>query len=314
MASKAGLSGLALAYLSIGGILAYSGVENTTVAQSLQAILSGKAPPKGPQDSTLSSTELADISSAGAGPGVAGGLGGSATGAAVAQDALRYKGDIYAWGKADPPDGGSDCSGLVNWVLGHDFNLTLPGGVTNFDGSSHGPVVGQYVIWSGARHVPASQIQPGDLICYPPDVHMGIAISATQMISAQGPQGTPSTQVSNINGWLPYVVVRPNAYESGLQISKTAGSKASGQSGGQGPSSPPPPPSSGGNPPVGNGAGWFVFQPFGGSSTIKNSFIAFEPSQADADSVGQSTGSATVMGPVSKAAAQKELNFLLGKK
>lgn len=233
MASKAGLSGLALAYLSVGGILAYSGVENASTAQTLKAILSGSALPQGPQNSLLTATETADINSSWSAG--AGGLGGSATGAAVAQDAQSYVGKVpYVWGGASPTDGW-DCSGMDNYILGHDFGLTLPGNITGFDGSWHGPVVASYILWSGGTHVPESDIQPGDLICYPPNVHMGIAISSTQFVSAQ--DAAAGTGVSNIRGWIPFVVVRPNAYQSGASLSGTAKAKAAGQSGGETPPS-----------------------------------------------------------------------------
>jgi hypothetical protein len=213
MASKAGLSGLALAYLSVGAILMYEGIENTSTATTLRSLLSGKLPPPGPQTS--------ETGASGLGGGAV--LGMSPTGNAVAQNALSYVGAPYDWGGASP--GGWDCSGFVNYVLGHNFGITLPGGITGFDGSSHGPVVSQYVLWTGGTRISTSAIQAGDLICYPPDVHMGIAINATQLVSAEDPQN--GTQVSSIGGWLPYVVVRPNAYQTGSQLSKAAEAKAS---------------------------------------------------------------------------------------
>jgi cell wall-associated NlpC family hydrolase len=216
MTSKTGLSGLALAYLSVGAILMYEGIENTSTATTLKSLLSGNLPAPGPQTSGTGASGL--------GGGAV--LGMSATGLAVAQNALTYVGAPYVWGGGNPD--GWDCSGFVNYVLGHNFGLTLPGGVTDFDGSYHGPVVSQYVLWTAATRVSSSAIQAGDLICYPPDVHMGIAINGTQLVSAEDPSS--GTQVSDIGGWLPYVVVRPNAYQTGSGLSGTAKAKAEGNS------------------------------------------------------------------------------------
>lgn len=117
-----------------------------------------------------------------------------------AADILRYAGKVpYVWGGGNPS--GWDCSGCVNWVLGHDLGLTLPGGLKNFDGSFHGPVVLDYVAWGGAVTVPSPQA--GDL-CIWPEVggaggHIGIAISTTRMCSALDPAlGTAVTPIAGV--------------------------------------------------------------------------------------------------------------------
>ncbi len=61
---------------------------------------------------------------------------------------------------------------------------------------AHGPVVSEYLSWSGAADVTTPQA--GDLVIFGPDVHIGIAISGNQMISALN--GTLGTNVSGIKG------------------------------------------------------------------------------------------------------------------
>jgi cell wall-associated NlpC family hydrolase len=124
--------------------------------------------------------------------------GASITGAAVANDVLQYVGKVrYTWGGANPARGW-DCSGLCNWVIGHDLSLDIPGlpRGTRFDGSTHGPDVASWLAWPGAAHV-AGPAQPGDLVAWGPNAHMGIAISATDMVSALNPaQGTQRTPIA----------------------------------------------------------------------------------------------------------------------
>lgn len=107
----------------------------------------------------------------------------------------------YAWGKGNPR--GWDCSGFVNYVLGHDLGYTLPGGVKNFSGSWHGPVVAQYATWKGAGTVKGPP-EAGDLCVWVgigASGHIGIALGADRMISALDPQ--QATTVSPIQGYGP---------------------------------------------------------------------------------------------------------------
>lgn len=114
------------------------------------------------------------------------------TGDEIAATAQSHIGHPYVWG-------GWDCSGMVSHVLSAQLGLAIPGyGPGQFQGPPpHGPVVSDYIAWRGARTIPGPP-EPGDLVCFGPDVHIGIAISATRMVSALNPKlGTQDTPISS---------------------------------------------------------------------------------------------------------------------
>jgi cell wall-associated NlpC family hydrolase len=119
----------------------------------------------------------------------------------IASDAMQYQGSAYVYGGGSPTNGW-DCSGFVNYVLGHDFGMKLPGAATaGFTGKTHGPAVLSYSAWSGAVTIPKAEVQAGDLCLWlgaGPNGHMGIATSNTKMISALNP--ALGTIVSPISG------------------------------------------------------------------------------------------------------------------
>lgn len=107
----------------------------------------------------------------------------------------------YRWGGGNPS--GWDCSGFVNYVLGHDLGYVLPGGVRNFTGKWHGPIVAQYLTWKEAGNIPGPP-EAGDLCIWAGVAaggHIGIALGADRMISALDPQY--GTAVTPIKGWGP---------------------------------------------------------------------------------------------------------------
>ena len=75
---------------------------------------------------------------------------GSASGREVADFALQYLGKPYKWGGVDPSTG-FDCSGFAYYVYKH-FGYTL------------NRVAAEQAL--NGRHVEASDLQPGDLICF----------------------------------------------------------------------------------------------------------------------------------------------------
>lgn len=114
------------------------------------------------------------------------------TGDEIAAAAERHIGHPYVWG-------GWDCSAMVSHVLSVDLGLATPDyGPGQYTGPPpHGPVVSDYIKWRGARTI-AGPPAPGDLVCFGPDVHIGIAVSATRMVSALNPQlGTQETPITS---------------------------------------------------------------------------------------------------------------------
>ena len=215
---------LPILMILIGGWFMWFGVhywrDKSTIWPSdpIKDVLQGKNPPA-PDRAPAVALEIGAAAQAGAESTAGGGLGtgGLASGSMIAKDAEQYIGRKYVWGGGSPVTGW-DCSGFVNYVLCHDLKLNIPGfkGGT-FDGSQHGPNVAAWLAWSGVTHhafgflnvIPNNQLpggtagapnaQPGDLVCWGPNEHMGIAVSASKMVSAENP--TDGTKESDIVGF-----------------------------------------------------------------------------------------------------------------
>lgn len=177
------------AYLAWFGIHYWSS-DTKWPTDPVKSVLQGKGvpPPGGHVTAAQTAAYVESASASGGGSGgQAGGTGGT-TGSAIADAALKYKGQGYVWGGPADTPGDWDCSSFVNYVLGHDLGMTLPGGGKYGDAGypphSHGPTTLQYLMWGTPLN--QSQVQAGDLIVS--TEHMGIAISPTQMISAQDQQ------------------------------------------------------------------------------------------------------------------------------
>lgn len=189
------ISGVAIGALSAGVLLAWSGIKGWSVLGTLQDVVSGKQPAGTTGAGTPISGATAPLSSSGT---AAAGTGSGS----IVSDAEKYKGHAYLYGGAPGAAGTSpwDCSSFCNWVLSHDLGLPWPG-KGRYDGKSHGPTTVLWAAWfragsGGTSVVPRSQVQAGDIIVWA--AHMGIAISNSQMISAENPKS--GTGISNIDG------------------------------------------------------------------------------------------------------------------
>lgn len=184
-----------------GVIFVWSGLRGVKVSSTLKDLIAGKAP------NSQTTEPITDPFGSTSGITGSTAAGGYASASSVANDFLSYVGKVpYLWGGATPR--GWDCSGAVNYVLSHDLGLAIPGyaGGT-FNGSSHGPVTGQYLLWSGATTVPTASVQPGDLCCWL--THIGVAVDSQNYVSALDPQ--QGTGVGPIHGGGPtgeIVVIR----------------------------------------------------------------------------------------------------------
>jgi NlpC/P60 family protein len=153
-------------------------------------------------------------------------------GATLAAIARKYIGEGYVYGGSASSPGDWDCSSFVSFCL-HEAGLSLPGGKWGGPGmppSVHGPVVVDYVNWSGVTAV--SSPQAGDLCCWVGlggDGHIGIAVSGTQMVSALNPQvGVAQTPILGAGpSGSPLVYRRLNGVAAG-QALVTPGSGGSG--------------------------------------------------------------------------------------
>jgi len=184
----------ALGFIGVGWLLLWSGVTNAGVLSTVQSLVAGHPPVPGqPTPSIFGGKSVGSVTGSSFNLGNAGSGGNSA----IASDALRYVGVPYTWGGSAPPESaggpagrkeGWDCYGFLTWVLHHDLGYNLPN-------NTHSGYL-EMMAWSGAVQVSKSSIQAGDLIIWP--THCGIAVSGTEMISAENPsQGTKVNTFAN---------------------------------------------------------------------------------------------------------------------
>jgi peptidoglycan DL-endopeptidase CwlO len=184
----------AYAALSVTGLVIYSGITGKNPLTAARILITGKSPATAPN--------VYPINSAGVAGGQSIGSGGTSSGQAIASDALNYQGHPYLYGGAPGTDGTNpwDCSSFLNWVLGHDFSITLPGQSSpGYSGLVHGPTTLSYLAWGGAKTIPYANAQPGDLAVW--QTHCGVFISSTEMISAEDAE--LGTGISQVKGAIP---------------------------------------------------------------------------------------------------------------
>ena len=118
---------------------------------------------------------------------------------------MRYQGAKYVFGGVPSKGIGNwDCSSFVNWVVGNDCRMAIPGyPAGTYTGQTHGPVVLDWSTWSGAS-THSGPPNPGDLCVWPgigASGHIGIVIAGNQMISALDTRD--GTKVTPIQGFGP---------------------------------------------------------------------------------------------------------------
>src|SRR5574343_333768 len=178
MGASPGVNGQAIALLASGGVLMYSALKTATVPDTIRALLKGQEPaPAG--DGFLALIKQIPQSAPNDAKATGNTTKSVGPGQAIADGAAKYLGVPYRWGASSPS--GMDCSGLVNYVLGHDLGHAIPGSLTG-KYSGHGPVTMQYYEWGGATTVPRTECRAGDLVCWPN--HIAIATGPNDMIAA----------------------------------------------------------------------------------------------------------------------------------
>ncbi len=94
--------------------------------------------------------------------------GGNSIGVQALRWALTRQGDPYIWGAAGPNE--FDCSGLVMWAYAH-VGISLD----HYTGDQ----------WNEGEHISRSQLEPGDLVFFFPDIgHVGMYVGDGMMIDA----------------------------------------------------------------------------------------------------------------------------------
>ena len=176
-----------------GAVVLWAGMRGVAVSDAFRQLLRGKA---------LEAPDIDGEAGAALGQVAASGTGAAAgTGSTISDAGMRYVGGEtrYMFGRANPANGW-DCSGFTSWVLNHDCGIPIPGYSRpySFEGTSHGPVSGQYFAWTGAQRISRADIQAGDLCCWLG--HVGIAISNTQLVHCPGPNGRINPVVGHIDG------------------------------------------------------------------------------------------------------------------
>ena len=95
-------------------------------------------------------------------------LNGDSIGVEALRAALTKVGDPYVWGAAGP--NAFDCSGLVVWAYAQ-IGISLD----HFTGD----------LWNEGEHISRSQLEPGDLVFFFPDIgHVGIYVGNGMMLDA----------------------------------------------------------------------------------------------------------------------------------
>lgn len=169
-------------------MLLWSGITNAGVLSTVQTLVTGHAPVPGQPQASILGGKNVSYTNAGL---TTTSPGGSNSNSAIASDALKYVGTRYVWGGHDPS--GWDCYGFLTYVLHHDLGYNLPN-------NTHSGYL-EMLAWSGAHAIPKAQVQAGDLIIWP--THCGIAVSSTEMISAENP--SKGTIVNTFAGGGPLV-------------------------------------------------------------------------------------------------------------
>jgi cell wall-associated NlpC family hydrolase len=185
-----------LALAGLGGALAIAGLKGWGVSGTLRDILSGNSPAGQKQVNPITPADY-PVS------GITGGAETTGPGSSnIANLALEYIGFKYVWGGA-PANGGTDCSGFVNMIVGWFAKQAIPGyAAGTYDGASHGPNTLLWLAWNGCYRIKGIQnAQPGDLVVW--QTHMGIIVQAgattqsAMMVSDLNPSlGTLETTVA----------------------------------------------------------------------------------------------------------------------
>ena len=177
-----------------GLLLAWSAVKGKKFTSALRDVINGESPKNAAANAITGTPGLGNSS-------LVTGTDTTRTQSDLANAALASQGHMYKYGGAPGVDGTQpwDCSSACNYWVGVDIGHAIPGyAAGKYTGAGHGPATGAWLIWAGLKSISRGSVQAGDIMVW--QTHMGVAISNSEMVSAQGPTGTPSTRVSSIEG------------------------------------------------------------------------------------------------------------------
>lgn len=163
--TNSGISGAAVTIAAVGGLLIWSGINNTEIAKTFVEILSGRGPVKGEQKVSAPPVNVGGgyVPSTGSGGG----------NQRVVDIAASYKGHPYVFGGGHGtvcPAGGMDCSGYASCVLN---KAGLMNGTLTTSG---------FAKWGVG--IPFADRKPGDIVVWLGGAgqgHMGIIIDDKTM-------------------------------------------------------------------------------------------------------------------------------------
>jgi|SRR6059036_1250053 len=210
--ASGGISGVAVALASAGGVLLYAGFQGQSPLAALKDITSGKT--KALTPTTASFTN--DPTKLGQGTGVAVGYSGASSGfgSALVAAVMAHRNEKYSQAKRWA-SGFSDCSSIIGKAL-KDIGITPPGASTTLN----------YRSWSKLKNVSRDAIQEGDFLCG--SGHVAIALDSQRAIGQQNPR--QNVRIDGIDsimygqpGW---VARRYTGATSGSSSSGGAGSYA----------------------------------------------------------------------------------------
>jgi hypothetical protein len=219
--ASGGISGVAVALASAGGVLIYAGFQGQSPLEALRDVTSGKT--KILEPSTVQFTnDPTNLAARAGGGGVMQAdytTETSDVGARIVAATANHRTERYS-GARRWAEGFSDCSSFVGKCL-KDAGITPPGGSTTWS----------YLAWGKLKNVKRTEIQGGDILVS--GGHAAIALSATHAIGMQNHrQNVRADTIENIMwGQLGWVARR---YPGSAKKKDPGGSGSSGSSGGAG--------------------------------------------------------------------------------